>query len=111
VRIPRSELAYPQPFDLAVPSFSALLRRMSPELYTTTLGERVQHVEGTTIVALTYQYGVVMAGDRRATTGNIISKRDMRKIFEADAWSAVGIAGAAGPGEELAKLFATQLEH
>jgi proteasome beta subunit len=87
---------------------------MSPELYGTTFGEPrvpVEHVEGTTIIALTYQTGVIMAGDRRATTGNIISKRDMRKVFEADAWSAVGIAGAAGPGQELAKLFATQLEH
>lgn len=111
MRIPRSELAYPEPFDLAVPSFSALLRRMSPELYTGTFSGQVEHVEGTTIIATTYQTGVIMAGDRRATTGNIISKRDMRKVFEADAWSAVGIAGAAGPGQELAKLFATQLEH
>lgn len=116
MRIPLSEFAYPQSFDLAVPSFSALLRRMSPapELPVATHNGQigpVEYAKGTTIVALTYQTGVVMAGDRRATTGNIISKRDMRKVFEADSWSAVGIAGAAGPGEELAKLFATQLEH
>jgi proteasome beta subunit len=84
---------------------------MSPELYAGTFSRPVEHVEGTTIVALAYQTGVIMAGDRRATTGNIISKRDMRKVFEADSWSAVGISGAAGPGEGLAKLFATQLEY
>jgi proteasome beta subunit len=113
VRIPRSDLAYPQPFDLAVPSFAALLRRLSPEFSTGTLNfnAQVEHVEGTTIVALTYKTGVIIAGDRRATTGNVISKRDMRKVFEADSWSAIGVSGAAGPGAELAKLFALQLEH
>lgn len=111
MRVPQSDLAYPQPLDLAVPSFSALLRRMSPEFCASAFSGHVEHVEGTTIIALTYKVGVIMAGDRRATTGNIISKRDMRKVFEADSWSAVGIAGAAGPGQELAKLFATQLEH
>ncbi|MGH8898689.1 MAG: proteasome subunit beta [Egibacteraceae bacterium] len=111
MRVSRSDLTYPQPFDLAVPSFSALLRRLSPEFYAGTFSGPVEYVEGTTIVALTYQTGVIMAGDRRATTGNVISKRDMRKVFEADSWSAIGISGAAGPGAELAKLFALQLEH
>lgn len=69
------------------------------------------HVDGTTIVALTYAGGVIMAGDRRATAGNIISKRDMRKVFPADDWSAVGISGSAGPAMELAKILATELEH
>ena len=62
-------------------------------------------------MALTYAGGVIIAGDRRATSGNIISKRDMRKVFEADSWSAVGISGAAGPAMEMAKIFATELEH
>jgi proteasome beta subunit len=52
-----------------------------------------------------------MAGDRLATAGNIISKRDMRKVFPADDWSAVGISGSAGPAMELAKILATELEH
>jgi proteasome beta subunit len=116
VRIPRSEFTYPQPFDIAVPSFSALLRRLAPEAYVPMPQNgpglsTIDHVEGTTVVALTYEAGAIMAGDRRATSGNVISKRDMRKIFEADAWSAVGISGAAGPAMELAKFFATQLEH
>jgi proteasome beta subunit len=104
------------PFDLAGPSFSALLRRDAPETYAALVnglgeGAMVDHVEGTTVLALTYDGGVVMAGDRRATSGNVISKRDMRKVFEADAWSAVAISGAAGPAMELAKVFATELEH
>jgi proteasome beta subunit len=113
VRIPRSEFAYPDPFDLAVPSFSAMLRRLAPEVAPASSGQPgvIEHVKGTTILGLVYAGGVVMAGDRRATAGNIISKRDMRKVFEADAWSAVGISGAAGPAMEMARLFATNLEH
>ena len=102
------------PFDLSGPSFSALLRRSAPDLAPALMGQGVPappHVEGTTVLALTYEDGVIMAGDRRATAGNIISKRDMRKVFEADAWSAVAISGAAGPAMELAKVFATELEH
>ena len=102
-------------FDPSTTSFTNLLRRVSPELFTPADGhvERVlpNHVDGTTILALTYDHGVIMAGDRRATAGNIISKRDMRKVFPADDWSAVGISGSAGPGMELAKILATELEH
>jgi proteasome beta subunit len=105
-----------EPFDLSGSSFSALLRRDAPDAYAAFVaelreGHMVDHVEGTTVLALTYDGGVVMAGDRRATSGNVISKRDMRKVFEADAWSAVAISGAAGPAMELAKVFATELEH
>jgi proteasome beta subunit len=101
------------PFDLAGPSFSALLRRDAPELLAplTAGSGTVEHVDGTTVLALTYADGVIMAGDRRATSGNIISKRDMRKVFQADASSAVGISGAAGPAMELARIFATELEY
>ncbi len=111
MRIPGQE-----PFDTDGPSFSALLRRSAPETYAAVMAEvsstaAVDHVEGTTVLALTYAGGVIMAGDRRATAGNVISKRDMRKVFEADAWSAVAISGAAGPAMELAKIFATELEH
>ena len=104
-------LALPLPFDPAGPSFAAVLARTTPDALQGALSGGVAHVEGTTIVALTYADGVVIAGDRRATAGNIISKRDMRKVFEADSWSAVGISGAAGPAMELAKIFATELEH
>ncbi len=66
---------------------------------------------GTTIVAATFIGGVVMAGDRRATMGNIIAQRDIEKVFPADEYSCVGIAGSAGLAVEMVRLFQTELEH
>ncbi len=66
---------------------------------------------GTTIVAATFNGGVVMAGDRRATMGNVIAQRDIEKVFPADEYSAVGIAGTAGLAVEMVRLFQTELEH
>jgi proteasome beta subunit len=66
---------------------------------------------GTTIVATTFPGGVVMAGDRRATMGNVIAQRDIEKVFHADDYSCVGIAGAAGIAVELVRLFQVELEH
>jgi proteasome beta subunit len=66
---------------------------------------------GTTVLALRWAGGVVMAGDRRATEGHVIAHRAMEKVFPADRYSAVAIAGAAGPAIEMVKLFQTQLEH
>ena len=65
----------------------------------------------TTCVAVRYADGVIMAGDRRATAGNLISHRAMDKVIEADRYSAVAIAGAAGPAMEMVRLFQLQLEH
>ena len=65
----------------------------------------------TTCVALRFADGVVMAGDRRATAGNLISHRAMDKVVEADRHSGVAIAGAAGPAMEMVRLFQLQLEH
>ena len=66
---------------------------------------------GTTIVAATYTGGVVMAGDRRATMGNLIAQRDIEKVFGADDYSVVGIAGTAGLAIELVRLFQVELQH
>ncbi|MDN5746758.1 MAG: proteasome subunit beta, partial [Nocardioidaceae bacterium] len=66
---------------------------------------------GTTIVAATFPGGVVMAGDRRATMGNIIAQRDIEKVFPADEFSVVGIAGTAGLAVEMVRLFQVELEH
>jgi proteasome beta subunit len=66
---------------------------------------------GTTIVAATFSGGVVMAGDRRATMGNVIAQRDIEKVFPAEEFSCVGIAGAAGLSIELVRLFQVELEH
>jgi proteasome beta subunit len=65
----------------------------------------------TTCVALRFADGVVMAGDRRATSGNLISHRSMEKVVQADTYSGVAIAGAAGPAMEMVRLFQLQLEH
>lgn len=65
----------------------------------------------TTIVAFTFDGGIVMAGDRRATMGNIIAQKDIEKVFPADEHSVIGIAGAAGIAVELVRLFQVELEH
>lgn len=66
---------------------------------------------GTTVLAIKYQDGVLIAGDRRATEGFQIAGRQMEKVFKIDAYSAMAIAGTAGPAIEMAKLFQTELEH
>ncbi|MBO0841889.1 MAG: proteasome subunit beta [Nocardioides sp.] len=97
-------------------SFADFLQTQSPDLLPAArqmppgnLGEQAPH--GTTIVAATFPGGVVIAGDRRATQGNLIAERDMRKVYPSDEFSAVGIAGTAGLAIELVKLFQTELEH
>lgn len=76
-----------------------------------TLANSVDLTHGTTIVALRYADGVVMAGDRRATAGNVIAHRSMQKVFAADRWSGVSISGVAGVATEMVKLFQLELEH
>jgi proteasome beta subunit len=66
---------------------------------------------GTTIVAADFDGGVIMAGDRRSTAGNMIAQRDIEKVFRSDDYSCVGIAGVAGIGLELVRLFQLELEH
>ena len=66
---------------------------------------------GTTIVALAFDDGVIMAGDRRSTAGSMIAQRDIEKVFRSDEFSCVGIAGVAGIGLELVRLFQLELEH
>lgn len=74
-------------------------------------GDILDLPHGTTCVAMRFDDGVVMAGDRRATSGNLISHRTMQKVFPSDRHSAVAIAGAAGAAVELVRLFQLQLEH
>jgi len=74
-------------------------------------GMTVEAPHGTTIVAVTHTQGVIIAGDRRATMGNVIAQRDIEKVFQADEFSAVGIAGTAGIAIELVRLFQVELEH
>lgn len=66
---------------------------------------------GTTIVASKFVDGVLLAGDRRATMGHVIAQRDIEKIFAADEFTGVGIAGSAGIAVDLVRLFQVELEH
>lgn len=98
------------PGDDPGPDFVGLLRRvgLAPEPPSVAI-EGVTH--GTTVLAIRYADGVVMAGDRRATSGHLISYRTMEKVFPADRHSGVAIAGAAGPAMDMVKMFQLQLEH
>jgi proteasome beta subunit len=73
------------------------------------LGQDLPH--GTTIVAVDFDGGVIMAGDRRSTAGNMIAQRDIEKVFRSDDFSCVGISGVAGIGLEFVRLFQLELEH
>ena len=102
------------PNDDPGPSFSALVARAGlqpPVPDPVTGGHGLDITHGTTVVAVRYADGVIMAGDRRATSGNLISHRDMEKVYPADRHSGVAIAGAAGPAMEMVRLFQLQLEH
>ncbi|MBO0839266.1 MAG: proteasome subunit beta [Sciscionella sp.] len=124
--------ALPSPFLAAgSSSFSEFLRAQAPELLpgarlsspVTPLdatpvefggrsnAQRPITAHGTTIVALTFSGGVLIAGDRRATAGNLIAQRDIEKVFVTDEYSAIGIAGSAGLGVELARLYTVELQH
>ena len=121
----REQLAFPKsltgapavPVDLS--SFSDLLRRQAPDLLpmsSSSFGadgvvptNAVPH--GTTIVALKFPGGVVMAGDRRSTQGNMIAGRDVQKVYITDDYTATGIAGTAAIAVEFARLYAVELEH
>ena len=121
----REQLTFPSslpgapsvPVDLS--SFSELLRRQAPELLPMKrsgtqhdmvgAGDALPH--GTTIVALKFPGGVVMAGDRRSTLGNMIAGRDVQKVYITDDYTATGIAGTAAIAVEFARLYAVELEH
>ncbi|MDQ3275515.1 MAG: proteasome subunit beta, partial [Actinomycetota bacterium] len=97
-------------------SFAEFLSEQAPELLpgrrtppAASVAAQVPH--GTTIVSATFADGVVMAGDRRATMGNIIAQRDIEKVYPADEFSCVGIAGTAGLAVEMVRLFQAELEH
>lgn len=103
------------PEDGPGPSFTDLLRRSGLDPFAplaSTSGSPPFAIEhGTTIVAIRFAEGVIMAGDRRATAGSLIAHRHMDKVYPADRHSGVAIAGAAGPAMEMVKLFQLQLEH
>jgi proteasome beta subunit len=102
------------PMDMS--SFSELLRRQAPHLLpagssaeNVTTSDALPH--GTTIVAIKFPGGVLIAGDRRSTQGNVIAGRDVQKIHVTDDYTATGIAGTAAIAVEFARLYAVELEH
>jgi proteasome beta subunit len=104
----------------ATSSFTEHLQRDRPELLPfnnpaqavfAAPAQPVQVPHATTIVAMTYAGGVLMAGDRRATMGNIIASRHIEKVFPADQYSVLGIAGTAGIAIDITRLFQVELEH
>ncbi|GGB95837.1 proteasome subunit beta [Cellulomonas carbonis] len=108
--------ALPRSFHMTgTSSFLDFLAAHDPSLLPTgrhlPAGEVPAAPHATTIVALTFDGGVVMAGDRRATAGPMIASRHIEKVFPADEYSAVGIAGTAGLALELVRLFQLELEH
>lgn len=104
-------MPYFRPGDDPGTNFAELLRRVGLGPLEATAGTVPAVPHATTCVAVRYADGVVMAGDRRATSGNLISHRTMEKVMPADRYSGVAIAGAAGPAMEMVKLFQLQLEH
>jgi proteasome beta subunit len=97
----------------ADPSFVELLRRTRPEAIppTTHVSGPLDVAQGTTVLGLRFADGIVMTGDRRATAGYAIADAKMRKVFAADDFSAIAIAGAAGQAVETVRLFQLELEH
>lgn len=99
-------------------SFFDLVRQQGPTLMPQFGLAGVEAREGippvptaTTVLALRFQDGVVIAGDRQATEGHQVASRRIEKVYAADAHSAIAIAGAAGPCIEMARLFQTELAH
>jgi proteasome beta subunit len=100
------------------PSFVELLKGHAPDLLPANRAGRRDHAagaidvpHGTTVLALTFADGVMMAGDRRATSGNVIAKRDLEKVQRADQYSIIAFAGAVGLAADMVRLFQVELEH
>ncbi len=109
--------ALPGTSSFGLSSFADFLRREAPELLPAGFGSAepggttAQLPHGTTIVAVKHPGGVVLAGDRRSTQGNMIAGRDVQKVYITDDYTATGIAGTAAIAVEFARLYAVELEH
>jgi proteasome beta subunit len=111
-------VTFAPPYFAVGSSFLDFLREAAPEVLAATLGAAADQSRhhpapptGTTVIALTYADGLVMAGDRRATIGTQIASREIEKVYPADSHCAIGVAGTAGLAIELVRLFQLELEH
>ena len=102
--------ANPSFFDLVARTHPDVIRHLSG-VAPVAAGGPDGFPHGTTVLGLKFAGGVVMAGDRRATEGYSIADDKMEKVFAADDYSAIAIAGAAGQAVEIVKLFQLELEH
>ncbi|WP_369241917.1 proteasome subunit beta [Streptomyces sp. R21] len=105
-------------FTPGTSSFTEFLSAHRPELLSTRLPlpEGVRSTpddfpHGTTVLALSYRDGVMIAGDRRATMGNLIAQRDLEKVHPTDDYTAVAFAGTVGVALDMVKLFQVELTH
>lgn len=120
-RFPQGVGLTPAHLSMGTSSFTDFLRAQAPELLPGRRSSVQEHLpaghtqldlaHATTIVALVFKGGVLIAGDRRATSGNLIAYRDMDKVYATDQYSAVGVAGTAGVGLELVRLYEVELRH
>ncbi|MGW2567345.1 proteasome subunit beta [Streptomyces sp. NPDC001537] len=105
-------------FTPGTASFTEFLAAHRPELLPTrppfpdgVRAEPGRFPHGTTVLALAYRDGVLIAGDRRATMGNLIAQRDLEKVHPADDYTAVAFAGSVGLALDMVKLYQVELTH
>ena len=106
---------FPLPLDTPVPSssFLDLLEAVGAAPRWEIPADAAHNLsvpEGTTVLALRYQGGVIIAGDRQATEGHMVAHRFIQKVFPPDRYSAVAVAGT-GLATEMVRLFQVELEH
>lgn len=106
-----SSISFFSPGEDPGSDFVSLLKQNGLDPFASDLPGSIDAGHATTVLAVRCDGGVVVAGDRRATAGHLISHRDMQKVFPADDHSAVAIAGAAGPALQMVRVFQLQLEY
>ena len=106
-----SSISFFRPDEDPGADFLSLLKHSGLDPFSSDLPGPIDAGHATTVLAVRCNGGVVVAGDRRATAGHLISHRDMQKVFPADDHSAVAIAGAAGPALQMVRVFQLQLEY
>jgi proteasome beta subunit len=65
---------------------------------------------GTSLVVIACKNGVVMASDRQATMGNLVSNKDMQKTNPVNDYLLVSWAGLVSGAQRLSKIVAAELK-